>query len=797
LRDFAPLDAPPEALADRLSSLGLVVEGLEKVGSALEGVVVAKVLDIKAHPDADRVRLVEVDAGGEPLQIVCGAWNFSVGDLVPLASVGTVLPGGMAISARKVRGQVSQGMLCSPGELGMPAGPQDSDGLMILPPGLAPPGSPFAAAAGVGEDWVFELDISPNRPDALCMAGVARDLAGSLGERFSVPASPLPAPDPTVEPASLEVLCGDLCPRFSATVIEGVGSAISSPQMAWRLWLAGMRPISAVVDVSNYVMLELGQPNHAYDLDRLEGRGLVVRRARQGERLVTLDGQERLLKDGDCVICDAAGDPVGLGGIMGAARAEIGPKTTRILLEAAWFDPKAVAATGRRLGLVSEARTRFERGVDPELAPVATARFISLLGSLPGGGALRWGETLEAVDRAKLPEAPKLRLRTARVNALLGTRLQDAQVADCLERVGFVVRSLGEGYSEVTVPSFRLECSREVDLVEEVARIWGYQRIEPALMAVPPRESAGSDSRRRLRRTVRALLAGAGYREAWTSTFIGPEDLARSGLEAPAPGVVEVENPLDSSQSLLRPSLLPGLLNAARFNFDRQAETVCLFELGRVFAAPVGSLEVPTETEMLGLLVAPGKQASPEAAVAAAVRSWAWLASAAHLEGLGLVERPLRGLHSGRSMELVSVDGHRAGMLGEVSPEVLSRYGLPGRVAVLELDLQALLDALPARVVAREPSRFPAADLDLAVVVDEAVPAAEVRQSLLGASELVEQVSLFDTYRGPQVGPGRRSLAFRLRLRAADRTLGEEDLAEVRSQALSRLQARHGATLRS
>ena len=396
LRDYAPLAAAAPELAELLSGLGLVVEGVEEVGQGLDDIVLARVLAIRDHPNAERIRLVDVDTGHGETQIVCGAWNFQVGDLVPLAAVGTVLPGGFEISRRKMRGEWSNGMLCSADELRLPS-PAGPDGLLVLPAGLAAPGVPLVEALDLQPDVVFDLDISANRPDALCMAGVARDLAAALGEPWSMPAdvvawapdggSAAPPVDPAVGTGTVVVEAGDLCPRFTATILEDVPNGPSPVAMARRLTLAGMRPISAVVDVSNYVMLDLGQPNHAYDLDRLAGGGLLIRRGRPGERLVTLDEVERILEPDDCIICDAEGTAVGVGGIMGGSRAEIGPGTRRVLLEAAWFLPMAVARTGSRLGLHSEARVRFERGVDPEIAGAAVDRFVALLSTVASGDA--------------------------------------------------------------------------------------------------------------------------------------------------------------------------------------------------------------------------------------------------------------------------------------------------------------------------------------------------------------------------------------------------------------------------
>ncbi|MGC8626947.1 MAG: phenylalanine--tRNA ligase subunit beta, partial [Acidimicrobiales bacterium] len=381
LRDFAPIEGAPEDLARVLSFLGLVVERVEKTGPFLPGVVVARVLSARPHPAADRIQLVDVDAGdGEALQICCGAFNLKEGDLVPLATLGTVMPNGLTIGRRKMRGEWSNGMLCSAPELQLgPEGPEPA--IFVLPPGSAQPGTAVSDALRLEPDVVFDLEVSPNRPDCFSVMGVARDLAAALHVPFNIP-TPAHAVAEGVETANiaLDDDARELCGRFTGTVIEDVGDVEVPALLRHRLVLAGMRPISPVVDISNYVMLELGQPNHPYDIDRLGGRGLVVRRGRPGETLATLDGATRHLSPEDCVIADANGAAVGVGGIMGGAAAEISRSTRAVLLEMANFDPRAVSATGKRLGLSSEARTRFERGVDPELPPLAIDRFVELLG---------------------------------------------------------------------------------------------------------------------------------------------------------------------------------------------------------------------------------------------------------------------------------------------------------------------------------------------------------------------------------------------------------------------------------
>jgi phenylalanyl-tRNA synthetase beta chain len=806
---FAPL--PVDYLVGALSDLGLVVEGTARVGDDLPGVVVAEILAIRTHPNAERIRLVDVDAGdGRPLQIACGAWNMSVGDLVPLATVGTQLPGfPEPITARPMRGELSNGMLCSPGEIGQPE-IDGVDGLLILPPGLAAAGTPIADALG-GPDVVFDLDVSPNRPDALCMAGVSRDLAGALGLPWAWPTG-VPGPalgraaaDPTIARPEVIVDDADLCPRFDGTTFAGIRVGPSPSWLARRLTLAGMRPINNVVDVSNYVMLDVGQPNHAYDLDRLGGRGLRVRRAQAGETLVTLDGVTRSFDPSDLLICDATSVPVGVAGIMGGASSEISASTTIVLLEAAWFSPFAVSRTGTRLGLTSEARHRFERGVDTEVAARAAARFGQLLGAVtppagppsdlapPAAGALavsvRVGPSVDVRADAHLPVPATVEVRTGRVNALLGTALDDGVIAKLLTSIGFAVGA-GDapGTQTVAVPSWRPDTEREIDVIEEVARLYGYRNI-PRRVPRPPGRG-GLTPYQAFRRRVRDVLAGAGLNEAWTTTFLAPGDLERAGLDAEA---VTVTNPLDRAESVLRTELLPGLLNAVRFNADRQQPDVRLFEIGRVFARPAETGVLPGEREDLAVVVA-----GDGADARLAVRLWTVLAGALKLVDVTLEGAVAPGLHPTRTARIIGAAGTPVGEVGEVDPDVAAAYGVAGRVGYLRVDLEAVSTQPTRPLKARAVPRYPASDVDLAFVVADDVPAAAVGATLrASAGELLEDLTLFDVFRGAQLGAGRRSLAWRLRFRSAARTLTDVDLASLRQAAIDAVVAAHHAELRA
>ncbi|HEX3621010.1 MAG TPA: phenylalanine--tRNA ligase subunit beta [Acidimicrobiales bacterium] len=777
LCDFAAFPSDASHLADALSGLGLVVEGVEAVGQGLGDMVVARVLAIRPHPNADKVQVVDVDAGdGKPLQIVCGAFNFAAGDVVPLAPVGARLPGGMQIGRRNVRGEWSNGMLCSGTELALTA---DGQGIMILAADLVP-GTPLVTALGIEPDVVFDLDVTPNRPDALSVAGVARDLAAFLGLPFAIPGPPSVAVGVGDTGVNVVVESPDLCPEFTATVLDGVAIGPSPNWLARRLTLAGMRPINNVVDVSNYVMLELGQPNHPYDLDRLPGRGLLVRRARQDETLVTLDDVERKLGPDDCLICDAEGTAVGIAGIMGGASSEISPSTTTVVLEAAWFDPGSVARTSKRLGLRTEASVRFERGVDPEGVRRAVARFCELAGEV--AGAKVSGVTVDAVG--ELPRPGRVVVRTSRVNAILGTSLSPGDVSGYLQPIGFRCTPTGDGDFRVDIPSWRPDSDREIDVIEEVARHFGYRNIERTLPAVA--RVGGLTPYQRERRKVREILVGTGLSEAWATTFLAPEDLARAGLP---PDAVEVENPLAAEESILRTSLLPGLLRALAANAGHRRPDVGLFEIGHVFLQPPAGEQLPVEPERLA--VALGQRDAADA-----VRTWRALADGLRLEDVTLQAATVPGLHPTRSARLV-VAGREAGAIGEVDPQVLAAHDFDGRAGWFEVDLGVVLGARRRDARYRPVSRFPSADIDLAFVVEDDTPAAAVERTLVrAAGDLLERIELFDVFRSPSL-PGARSLAWRLRFSALDHTLGEDELTALRLRCIEAVTAAHPARLRA
>ena len=744
------------------------------------------------------------DRRRRPRGIVCGALNFAAGDLVVVALPGAVLPGGFAITARKTYGHVSDGMICSARELGLG---DDHTGILVLPPDTEV-GADALTVLGL-DDAILDIAVTPDRGYCLSVRGLAREAATSYGVTFHDPAAVAVPPESGPTPA-----VDDLgCDRFVALTVRGIDPTRATPLwMARRLHAGGMRPISLVVDVTNYVMLELGQPLHAYDATRLRGV-LGVRRAREGEKLETLDGVIRTLDPDDLAIVDDSG-VIGLAGVMGGASTEISPSTTDIVLEAAHFDPGSIARAARRHRLPSEASKRFERGVDPELAPFAAARAALLL--VEHGGA-----TIAGRGGAGTPLArPAVTIEAALPARVSGVTIGADTVRQHLTAIGCTIS--GGDPLIVQPPSWRPDLTAPYDLVEEVVRLTGYDRIPSVLPAVPP--GRGLTGRQRLRRRIGAALASRGYVETPCYPFVGVAAFEAFGLDADDPrrNALALANPLSDEEPLLRTTLLPGLIGALRRNLARGSTDLALFESGLVFrpraGAPrpprLGVDHPPTEAELAGLAAALPDQPERIAVVLAGGREqpgwwgdgrrvlWADAVEAAHtIAWAAAVQIQVRAdqhapWHPGRCAALL-VGDRVVGHAGELHPRVIAGLDLPESSCAMELDLDLLVPVLPPPVTAPLSSTFPPATQDVALVVDRSVPAADVEAALrAGAGELLEAIRLFDVYEGPQVGATSKSLAFALRFRAPDRTLTAEEASAARGAAVAEAARRTGAELR-
>jgi phenylalanyl-tRNA synthetase beta chain len=783
LREHVKVEASRDELTARLTAIGLEVEEVTALGENLAGVVVAQILDCTRHPEADRLQICTVDVGSGTLQIVCGAPNARPGLKAPLATVGAELPGGLVITPAKLRGVESFGMLCSAKELGVDA---DASGLMELPDS-APVGASFAEFLGL-PDASIEIKLTPNRADCFGIRGIAFDVAAALGAEVSAMDICAAAITSTAAIA-VELHAGADAPRYCGRVIEGVQAATSTPLwMAERLRRSGIRPISLLVDVTQYVMLELGQPLHAFDRDTLHGP-VGVRAARADERLKLLDESEVELDPGFLVITDAD-RPVALAGVMGGFDTRVTVDTRNVFLESAHFAPSAIIGRARRLGMHTDASHRFERGVDPALPRQALERATALILEIAGGHA---GPVTEAALTEHLPAPAPVRLRRARLARVLGVQIADLEVARILRALGMQAEYDSEGWT-VTPPSRRFDIAIEEDLIEEIVRIHGYEAIPtstptgaiPLVMASETRISDGE---------LRRAAAGRGYRETICFAFVEAALLERWGL---LEGSVALANPLSAELAVMRTALLPGLVQAAARNLDRQDLRPRLFELGRVFRA---GAQGPQETLRLAA-VASGRAEAEQWGLGA--REIDFFDLKGDLESLlGLAGDPRRvrlvpttaaWLHPGRGAD-VWLDERCVGQIGFLNPRLARALDLNTEMAVFELDLEPLMARELPRAGAI--SRFPAVRRDISLLVAEQHPWSALEAALKKALEgRVQAVLLFDQYQGKGVEPGYRSLAIGLILQDVSRTLTDQDGDRASADAVVALAQEFGATLR-
>ncbi len=782
LREHVAVDASSAELAARLTAIGLEVEESTPIGGKLEGVVVAQIVSAERHPDAERLQVCQVDTGSGSVQIVCGAPNARAGLKAPLAIVGAKLPGGVDIKAAKLRGVESFGMLCSAKELGIDA---DASGLLELPAD-APVGAALSSYLGL-PDTALELKLTPNRADCFSVRGIAFDVAAAMNAQVNA----IQIPDaPVASKASFDVqlAAGGDCPRFCGRVIEGLDPAARTPLwLAERLRRADLRPISPLVDVTNYVMLELGQPLHAFDADKLEGP-IVVRHARAGETLKLLDEREVTLDPGFLVVTDAD-RAVALGGVMGGWDTRVTDATTRVFLEAAHWIPSAIAGRSRKLGMHTDAAHRFERGVDPQLPRYAIERATALVQQIMGGQA---GPMTETALAQFLPSPAPVHLRRARLARVLGIRVDDAEVERILRALGMSVQPDDDGW-QVTPPTRRFDIAIEEDLIEEIARIHGYEAI-PVRVPAGEFPLAAPGEGRVAEATLRRQLIAQDFVEALNYAFVDAAMLERWNLSE---GAVALANPLSAELAVMRTSLLPGLAAAAQRNRARQHQRVRLFELGRVFHA---TSDAPRETQRVAAI----------AMGAALPEQWSGKAREVDFADLKAVVEGLLGLaaaqaefrpaedafgHPGRSARIWR-EGREIGWIGHLHPRLVRELDLEGEVLAFELDVEPLVArALPRAV---EISRFPSVRRDLALAVPEATPWSALRacleRSLAGR---LQEVLLFDEYRGPGLENGTKSLAMGLILQEVSRTLTDSEADSVVAEALEALGRECGARIRS
>jgi phenylalanyl-tRNA synthetase beta chain len=773
---------------------GTEVKGWQVIAGKWENIVVGQIIAINPHPSADRLSLPTVDLGTEQQTVVCGAPNLRLGDKVAFARVGAQLIDGhtgqvIRLKSAKIRGVVSSGMVCSEKELGI----SDSHEEIMVLPAEAPVGTPLADYMG---DVIFDLEITPNRPDCLSVIGIAREVAALTGQKVCLPevgyeAAPL-AIDQQI---AVDIVDTDLCPRYCASLITGVKVAASPRWMQQRLLACGMRPINNIVDITNYVMLEYGQPLHAFDYHRIRGKKIIVRRADDGEIIVTLDRVRRVLSRGTLVIADRE-QAVAIAGVMGGADSEVTEETMAILLEGANFNPASIYYTGNTLNLPSEARLRFERGISPELTIPALKRATQLIIQLAGGEAAKG--LVDAYPGKQEPEP--ISLSTGEVNSFLGVEFSIDQIKAALVSLGFDCQPAASA-SEVwvTAPYWRSDIHQPVDLIEEVARIIGYDKI-PATMLSEPLPRQDPDPIITLKQEVRRSLVGYGFQEVLTYSLTSLELLNKllPKPHPPEPMPLRMANPMTADQEYLRPNLRANLLAALSANRRHEAGSIRLFELGRVYLPRPKDL--PTEPEVLcGLLTGPRFEES-------------WHGGGEMVDffdAKGVVDGLLSRLGAEASFELgedeslhpskqaaIVIDNNRLGVIGELHPKVAEAFELSGAVYLFEINLTALLPFTLGHKLFQPIPRFPAIVRDIALVIDTGVAHRQV-QDIITGFPLVSQVTLFDVYAGGQLPPGKKSLGYRITFQSPTHTLTDDEVNKVLEQILNKLSAQFGATLRT
>jgi phenylalanyl-tRNA synthetase beta chain len=781
LKELCPTDLSAEDLAELLSSRGAGVEAIERPWARLEGVVVAKVLEVGDHPNADTLCLARIDTGSEQHEVVVGVRNMQPDDLVPYARPGAAVPALLEpLGVREIRGARSEGMLCSPRELGISA---EHTAILVLPP-ATPMGADVKEQFGLDET-VLDVEVTPNRPDFLSIVGLAREVAAATGVPITVPRPTLEeGPDHADQDATVDVQDFERCPRYLARVIRGVTVGPSPIRAQARLTAAGMRPVSNVVDATNYVMLERGQPLHPFDLERLAERTIVVRRADDEERLVTLDDVERVLTHEDLLIADAE-KGVAIAGIMGAAWPEVSDATIEVLLESAHFERTGILRTARRLDMKTEASIRFERGADPEAVPDAAARAAQLIAEWSGGTVLA-GEVVQG----QAPERRRLTVRPERAAMLLGYPVSAGDAEAVFRQLGMrTARS--DSAVEVEIPGSRVDLEAEIDLIEEIARIQGYDRVGSELP--PIRQPGGVPETYAVRRRVREALVRAGFRETWSYSFASAADLALTGQG----DGIRVANPLAADDSFLRASLVPGLLRGLQTNFSRQVEGAALFEVGHVFRP-----DDPVEEPELAAVAMAG--AMPEALGPG--RAFDFFDAKGAVEGLmealGVGEWRLGAaaggpFHPGRSA-VIEAGGAAVGVVGELHPRIAAELDLPERVPVAEVDVTGLAAIGQRSLALREVHRYPPARRDLAWLFDRDVPAGRVAEVIQeAAGPLLEESRLFDLHEGPPLPDGKKNLAYALSFRSPERTLTDDEVAAAVAAIDQRVAAELGGQLRT
>jgi len=802
LKEYIDVDLPVEVMAEKLTMLGLEVDNVTELYQDLDAIKVARIVNVKPHPDADRLTLCDVILDAGEFQVVCGAPNARPGLLTAIALPGVTLPSGMKVKKAAIRGQESSGMLCSEKDLGLS---EDHSGIMELPD-TARAGESLPDALSL-RDTLIEVDLTPNRPDCTSVIGIAREIAGFTNQKLKQPVqNELPELTGEGVPFSVEVLDPDDCPRYGARLLKNVTISPSPWWLRKRLLAVGLRPINNVVDITNLVMLEYGQPLHAFDFHRLRGGKIVVRRARAGEYITTLDGEKRQLDEEMLLICDAD-KPVAVAGVMGGENSEVIDSTRDILLESACFNPLSVRRTARRLNLGTEASYRFERGVDPEVSPRAMERAVQLLVKIAGAEIVANG--YDCIAGIKLREA--IQLRVGRTNDILGMQLDAMEVSRCLESIEIRVARAEEDTLLVTPPSFRVDLEREVDLIEEVARLLGYNEIPTSMPIVPmsfPEQQPGLE----LRKKLASMLISQGFFEAINYSFVDENYFDRLQLQSndPIRQSVKLLNPLSEDQKIMRTMMLPSLLQNIARNTSRQSNDIRLFEIGKVFH-PLADEPLPQENVRIAGVMSgrrhPGASLLHFGTTPVDIYDCKGIVDAI-LQEVRITKFARLEFSNARSAVptyiqtdsciVCRAEEKLLGYMGEINTDVLKNFGVKQDVFFFDLDLDLICELEPEPKSFTQLPKFPSVNWDIALIVPETVHSGELLTAIDNAGEAyVEAAEIFDVYRGDAIAAGHKSVAISLTYRSLEQTLDDITVNKVHQRLITMLEERFQGKLRA